>query len=108
MSRIAWREAMEAGGVYTLASLSDTSEAEKTPSGIITMFKGDDVGEPGKVFIQLLKSRGSKEMSRVAYPVDYRNSYFGSSGEELPVESAQKSRNGYSTAAQDISTLMGL
>lgn len=46
MSRTAWREALEAGGVYTLASLSDTAEAERcqplhskvlTPTGFISM-----------------------------------------------------------------------
>lgn len=46
MSRTAWKEATEAGGTYTLASLSDTSEAEKaltldstvlTPTGWKTM-----------------------------------------------------------------------
>lgn len=46
MSRPAWKEASEAGGIYTLASLADTSEAEKsqpldakvlTPGGFINM-----------------------------------------------------------------------
>ena len=55
MSRTAWEKAKEAGGVYTKASLADTSEAEKcqpysaevlTPNGYITMgeiSKGDEI-----------------------------------------------------------------
>lgn len=108
MSRTAWREALESGGNYTLASLSDTSEAEKSPSAIITLFKGDDLGEPGRVYLQLLKSRGSKEMPRVSYPVDYRNSYFGSSGDSAPVTSpAGSSTTNRASGVKDISSLMG-
>lgn len=107
MSRTAWREALESGGVYTLASLSDTSEAEKSPSSIITLFKGDEIGEPGRVYIQLLKSRGSKEMGRISYPIDYRNSYFGSSGDASPSDSPKSPGSRRDSVVQDISTMMG-
>ena len=58
MSRNAWQEAKEAGGIYTLASLADTSEAEKalpltsrvlSPQGWKTMGEigiGDTIIDP--------------------------------------------------------------
>lgn len=58
MSRTAWKEAEEAGGVYSLASLADTSEAERclpldtgvlTPFGFVpigSLVVGDTVVDP--------------------------------------------------------------
>lgn len=99
MSRTAWQQAAEAGGVYTLASLADSSEAEKSPSTIITIFLDGD-----KVYLQVLKNRGGTEMSKVAYPYDYRNSYIGSSG-DAPTAN-KPGGNSMAHTARDIASFM--
>ena len=92
MSRNAWYEAKESGGTYTMASLSDTSEAEKSSSQIISIFKEDNDNADGRLNIQVLKNRSGREMSKVSYPYDYRNSYIGDASEASQGSSA-KSNN---------------
>lgn len=75
-------------------------------SQIITLFKGDVIGQPDRVNIQALKIRRSKEMPKVSYPIDYRNSYFGSTGSSGDAPQTSKPRSGSSPG--DLSTLMGL
>ena len=103
MSRTAWREAVDNGGRYSLASLSDTSESEKSPGQILTLMKGEDVGEPGRVSIQVLKNRIGQEMDKISYPVDYRNSYFGSSAEAGLIAKPQNSQG---QMTRDIGSIM--
>lgn len=105
MSRTAWKEAMDAGGVYSLASLSDTSEAEKSASQIITIFKDEDPSGNGtRLNIQVLKNRGGKEMHKISYPYDYRNSYIGGSGESHGPAKPQGTK---AQVVQSITGLMG-
>lgn len=104
MSRDAWKTASEAGGVYTLASLSDTSEAEKSASQIISIFKDDDPGNGGRLNIQVLKNRSGREMPKVSYPYDYRNSYIGTSSEAPAIG---KPTNNHNQVVQDIASMMG-
>ena len=92
MSRNAWYEAKESGGTYTMASLSDTSEAEKSSSQIISIFKEDNDNTDGRLNIQVLKNRSGREMSKVSYPYDYRNSYIGDASDASQGSSA-KSNN---------------
>lgn len=106
MSRSAWREALEAGGTYSLASLSDTSEAEKSASQIISIFKDDDPsGGNGRINLQGLKNRSGKEMPKVSFPYDYRNSFIGSSG-DAGVGSSKPSTSASATT-RDILSFMG-
>lgn len=49
-------------------------------SQILTLFK-DGAEESTKVNVQVLKNRSGREMGKVSYPVDYRNSYFDTSGQ---------------------------
>ena len=92
MSRNAWYEAKESGGTYTMASLSDTSEAEKSSSQIISIFKEDNDNADGRLNIQVLKNRSGREMSKVSYPYDYRNSYIGDAS-DVSQGSSAKSNN---------------
>lgn len=94
MSRTAWQQAAEAGGEYTLASLADSSEAEKTPSTIITIYVKDE----NQVFLQVLKNRSGREMSKVAYPYDYRNSYIGTGADSASVGAKAMDVSGSSLA----------
>lgn len=106
MSRTAWKEAVEAGGTYTLASLSDTAEAERSASQIITLFKSEDPNENGRLNIQVLKNRGGKEMAKVTYPFDWRNSYIGASSSAAPTPRGS-SGNSMNTFVPYIASLMG-
>lgn len=101
MSRTSWKEAKEQGGVYSLASLADTSEAEKSASTILSIFKDND-GSP-RVNIQVLKHRSGKEMSKVAYPYDYRNSFIGESSD---APSSDNSNQNSTQVMQDIASFM--
>ena len=75
-------------------------------SQIITIFKGDGIGEPGRVNIQALKHRSGSEMSKVSYPIDYRNSYIGSSNEVS--QNGAKQPQAKASMVQDISSMLGL
>mgnify|MGYP003478930118 CR=1 FL=1 len=75
-------------------------------SQIITIFKGDGIGEPGRVNIQALKHRSGSEMPKVSYPIDYRNSYIGSSNEVS--QNGAKQPQAKASMVQDISSMLGL
>lgn len=74
-------------------------------SQIITLYKEEDNGSGNRLSIQLLKHRSGREMDKVSYPYDYRNSYIGSSDSAAtssrPKESAE-------TVKRDIADMMGL
>jgi replicative DNA helicase len=74
MSQAALQRA-ETAGVYTLASLSDTSEAEKSADGIIPMLRMPD--NPREVRLGFLKSRDSDTPEPATLECDYRTSYIG-------------------------------
>lgn len=76
MTRSAFQAAVSSN-TYQLASLSDTSEAEKSASHIITLLRPD--AEDNSVVAQVLKSRTGEAMKPETIYIDYRNSYFGES-----------------------------
>ena len=105
MSRTAWQEAKEAGGIYTMASLSDTAEAERSSSQVISIFKEDAGNGEGRLNIQVLKNRSGREMAKISYPYDYRNSYIGESG-DAPA-STSKSNSAQETRST-VAALLGI
>jgi hypothetical protein len=60
-------------GEYGLGSLSETSEAEKTPDLIMSLLRLPDA--PSEAKLQLLKARDSEIPSPVTLEVDYRTSF---------------------------------
>lgn len=81
-------QAAASSNTYQLASLSDTSEAEKSASQIITLLRPD--ADDSSVVAQVLKSRMGETMRPETIYIDYRNSYFG----ESPKHSATASSAG--------------
>jgi replicative DNA helicase len=75
MSREAHNNAQTTGH-YTLGSLSDTSESEKSPDTIVSLFR-----EPGSVDSltwQFLKMRDGKIPGPITVKTDFTNAYFTS------------------------------
>lgn len=62
---------------YQLASLSDTSEAEKSASLIMTLLRLES--DDNTVIAQVLKNRTGEAVRPETIYIDYRNSYFGES-----------------------------
>lgn len=79
MSREAWAKAQQSG-FYEMASLSDTSEAEKTPDSILALLRFPD--SPKKAKLQTLKLRDGAFPPTVELDVDYRCAYLGSSSHD--------------------------
>jgi replicative DNA helicase len=79
---------------YGLGSLSDTSEAEKSPDIVLSMLALDD--EPGKVKMQVLKNRDGERPPEFSIEVDYRSSYLGDIRESANVESLIDYGRGFS------------
>jgi replicative DNA helicase len=77
LKREAYNEAQRSG-VYGLSSLSDTSEAEKTPDVIMAMLRMDDT--PKEVTMQFLKNRDGEIPQPFTLEVDYRTSYLADKG----------------------------
>ena len=60
---------------YTLASLADTSEAEKTPDLIVSMLRPSPTAQ--EAMMQVLKNRDGPVMAPSLVHLDYRCSYIG-------------------------------
>lgn len=75
MSREAMKIATDNGGSYSMASLADTSEAEKSSSLIVSMYKVPELANT--VNLQILKNRDGPAMDAAPVHYDYRNSFIG-------------------------------
>jgi hypothetical protein len=74
MQQGAYKEALKQRR-YTLASLSDTSEAEKSPDILYTLLRMED--EPGVLYSQFLKNRDGETPDDFRLEADYRSTYIG-------------------------------
>lgn len=78
ITRGAWEKAVEgtsaAGFGYTKAALSDTSEAEKSASIILTLLR--DPMDDSIVHTQILKNRDGEELGDTMLNIDLRNAFF--------------------------------
>lgn len=72
MNQSRWREAKE-HGEYTLGSLSETSEAEKSADQILSLLRNPD--QPNEVKVQFLKNRDGSVPRPFTLEVDYRATY---------------------------------
>jgi len=81
MSRDAFDKAKDLG-YYQMASLSDTSEAEKVPDLIITILRPDPTSN--EALFQILKNRNHPTMEPRPVYVDFRTSFLGSSSSAVP------------------------
>lgn len=81
MSQSAFKRARETG-LYELASLAETSEAEKSADQIITMLRHEDTRN--EVKMQFLKLRDADQPAPLTLEADFRSTYVGtkSSGAE--------------------------
>lgn len=70
-------QAATSTNTYQLASLSDTSEIEKSASAVISLLRPES--EDNTVIAQVLKNRAGETMRPETVYIDYRNSYFGES-----------------------------
>lgn len=73
VNRTSWEEAMKCGH-YKLTGLAETSEAEKSADGVITLLRTVDTGgNPRQAMIkgQLLKQRDGETLESVMLEVDY-------------------------------------
>ena len=73
-------------------------------SQILTLYK-DGTDESPKLNVQVLKNRSGREMSKVSYPVDFRNSYFDTSGQTS--SSNKPSQQSRTRGAVDFTQFMG-
>lgn len=80
MSRSAYTAALQSGG-YQLASLSETSQAEKSPDHLWSLLRLPD--NPNEVKVQCLKNRDGDTPEPFMVQVDYRNAYLGERGNVL-------------------------
>lgn len=71
--------AAKSGGLYKLANLADTSEAEKSADQIISILRYDDA--PLEAKLQFLKNRDGEIPEPFTVSVDYRNAYLGQKAE---------------------------
>lgn len=99
MSRDHWTTAAKSGQ-YTLASLSDTSEAEKSADIVMSLLRPNPTAN--EAFLQILKARGGPLMDPVSVNLDYRNSYIGEGA--VPLETGVVDFTG----GFDINTLLGV
>jgi replicative DNA helicase len=70
-----WKNAVKSNG-YTLASLADTSESEKSADMIISILRPTPTAN--EAYLQVLKDRDGPLMGPQQVHLDYRNSYIGS------------------------------
>lgn len=70
--------------MYTLASLSDTSEAEKSPDVLLWMLPPSD--EPNRVVLGFLKNRDGELTASSRVVTDYRSTYLGDLKEQPGVD----------------------
>ena len=74
MSRMAWERAVD-NGQYTRASLSDTSQAEKSSDLILSLLRTDD---PHRLEARILKYRDGEGQLDFHLNTDFATSYVGS------------------------------
>lgn len=74
MNRDRFLEAKKTGH-YTLGSLADTSEAEKSPDVLVSMLRPED--DRSKVTMQFLKNRDGEVGHAFSVDVKFRNTYLG-------------------------------
>lgn len=74
MSQSRWKEALTRGE-YTLGSLAETSEAEKSADQIISLLRQLDT--PNEVKVQFLKNRDGELPKPFVLETDYRCAYLG-------------------------------
>lgn len=82
-----YKEAMKTG-TYGLASLSDTSEAEKSSDQIISILRMPET--PKRATLQFLKMRDGDTPQPVDVETDYRSTYIGdqeSGGDDMDLDS---------------------
>lgn len=75
MSQASYREALRNTGMYTLANLGETVEAERTPDQIISL-----LGQPeakNEVVAQFLKLRDGEVPGPITLKTNFKNAYFG-------------------------------
>lgn len=73
LTRIAYEKALEGNG-YNKASFSDTSEAEKSASILLTFLR--EVGDENTLHASILKNRDGEELADQVLYVDFTNAYF--------------------------------
>jgi len=71
ISRDAWKEAQKSGG-YDKASLSDTSQAEKSTDLIMSLLRSPD--NAAQLICQILKYRDGEELNRFTLATDFTTS----------------------------------
>lgn len=86
ISQSRWKDAI-ALNRYTLASLADTSEAEKSADTIVTLLRNEE--SKHKALMQTIKLRDGDIPEPFEIDLDYRNSYLGT--EESAVDSVNES-----------------
>lgn len=85
VSRNAYEQAQSFGG-YTLSSLSDTSEAEKSSDIVVSMFLPQDqrIGGTPNIDFQVLKNRDGERMDKFLVTADYATSFYSSTQRPSP------------------------
>lgn len=99
MSRAA-HDLAQQQGFYSLSSLADTSEAEKTPDLIATLLRFPDT--PKKAKFQLLKCRDSAIPPTTELDIDFRCSYFKQSDSSSGFSNMATLGLGFGNAASGI------
>ena len=74
ITRDAWQKALDGNGSYNKLSFSDTSEAEKSASILVTLLRDED--DPSSLHVQVLKNRDGEEMPGRVVAIDLRNAFF--------------------------------
>jgi replicative DNA helicase len=75
MSQRAFNDALGSGAGYTLASLADTSEAEKSADLLISLLRRQS--SDAVVDLQILKNRDGAIPEKFKVSVDYKSAYLG-------------------------------
>lgn len=76
--RESYQEALKVGGEYSLSSLSDTAESEKSADQIMTLFRIPET--KNQVTFQFLKLRDGEIPSPLKLKIDFRNAFIGENG----------------------------
>ena len=82
LSREAWKEAQKSHS-YTKASLSDTSQAEKSTDLIMAILRSDE--NPSELMCQVLKYRDGEEASQFILSTDFATSHVTSKTEAYDI-----------------------
>lgn len=82
LSRDAWKEAQKSHA-YTKASLSDTSQAEKSTDLIMAILRSDE--NPSELMCQVLKYRDGEELNQFILSTDFATSHVTSKTESYDI-----------------------